>query len=306
MKNLFKIFSKDLLDNNPDLFTSQIEKDPGFSSAYTGKKSKVFINQVPYISPYEIIDGKLDSDISYKINSYGHRCDEFEKNSKPHILYSGCSNTTGMSTPFEINWATMLHKKINNNNKFFRLSYCSGSYQKIILNLFKYFSEFGNPEYLFLLLPNTSREMTFLNELDISYEKRKVVDNLSYVDAGYIYPWEEKDFVNEKNYLISSIEHHKKMFLLSYSYLFILKQYCISNNIQLIYATWDKYQEDLLLKMSEFDDMINLYDDQYYKYIYDNKDRKDKYLMAARDGEHLGVLDSEYIANKFYERYLNV
>ena len=61
----------------------------------------------------------------------------------------------------------------------------------------------------------------------------------------------------------------------------------------------------MLLSFPFFDDMINLYDNEYYKYVYDNKKRKDKYLMAARDGEHFGVLDSEYVANKFYERYLN-
>jgi hypothetical protein len=305
MKNLSKIFANDLIDNNPNLFTLDIEKDPGFSSAYDGKKSNVVIKDIPYISPYEIIDGEMDPDISYKINSYGHRCDEFKNNPSPHILYSGCSNTTGMATPFEINWATMLHNKINNKGDFFRLSYCSGSYQKIILNLFKYFKLFGNPSHLFLLLPNTSREMNFLNELDIDYEKRKFIDNLSYVDTGYIYPWEEKEVDLNKKYLTASIESHKRMFILSYSYLFMLKQYCDSNNIKLIYSTWDKHQSNLLLKMPEFNDMIDIYDDDYYKYIYENKNRKDKYLMAARDGDHLGVLDSEYISNIFYDRYIN-
>jgi hypothetical protein len=57
--------------------------------------------------------------------------------------------------------------------------------------------------------------------------------------------------------------------------------------------------------MPEFNDMIDIYDDNYYKYIYENKNRKDKYLMAARDGDHLGVLDSEYISNIFYDRYIN-
>lgn len=305
MTNLSKIFSKDLLENNPNLFTFNLEKDPGFSSAYMGKTSEVVINEVPYISQYEFVDGKLDPDISYKINSNGHRSDEFKKNPKDHILYSGCSNTTGMAAPFDINWATMLHKKINLNNDFFRLSYCSGSFQKIILNLFKYFNLFGNPSTLFLLLPNTSREMSFLNELDIDYEKRKFVDNLSYVDMGYLYPWEENDIDSDKKYLTTSIENHKRMFILSYSCLFMLKQYCVSNNIKLIYSTWDKYQSNLLLKIPEFNDMIDIYTDEYYKYIYDNRNRKDKYLMSARDGDHIGVLDSEYISDIFYERYKN-
>lgn len=298
MSRLSKKFSNDLFENNKLFFKTSIQPDPAFYG-------KDYSQEIKCISPYEVIDELLDPEISYIVNSYGHRSDEFIKTSD-YVLYSGCSNTTGMAAPLDVNWAAMLHKKINKDSQFFRLSYCSGGYQKIILNLFKYFNEFGNPKTLFLLLPHTSREINFLNDLSIPKNKRGLISSLNLVEMGYPYPWEESETFNSELLYATSIEHHKKMFVDSYSLLFMLKQYCLSNGIKLIYSTWDKYQEDGLLSIPFFNDMINLYDDQYYKYIYDNKDRKDKYLMAARDGEHLGVLDSEYIANKFYERYLNV
>ena len=297
MSKLSKIFSRDVLENNKDFFKTSVQPDP----AFYGKDYNQEINS---ISPYEVIEGVLDPEISYVVNSYGHRSDEFIKASD-YVLYSGCSNTTGMAAPFDINWATMLHKKINKDSQFFRLSYCSGGYQKIILNLFKYFHQFGNPKTLFLLLPHTSREINFLNDLSIPKNKRKVISSLNVLEIGYPYPWEESEEFNSDLLYVTSIEHHKKMFIDSYSSLFMLKQYCLSNNINLIYSTWDKYQEHMLLSIPFFDDMISLYDDKYYKYVYDNKERKDKYLMAARDKEHFGVLDSEYVANKFYERYLD-
>ena len=132
-----------------------------------------------------------------------------------------------------------------------------------------------------------------------------LLNSLNLLEIGYPYPWEKSEKFNSDLLYFTSTEHHKKMFVDSYSMLFILKQYCLSNDINLIYSTWDKYQEHMLLSIPFFDDMINLYDNEYYKYVYDNKKRKDKYLMAARDDEHFGVLDSEYVANKFYERYLN-
>jgi len=300
LTNLSKIFSRDILENNKELFKNSIQPDPAFYSAIN-----LNLNKVDYISPSEFINGELDEDISYLINYYGHRSDEFSKiHNNKHILYSGCSNTTGMAAPYKINWATMLHDKINLGNDFYRLSYCSGGYQKIILNLFKYFNEFGNPEVLFLLLPHTSREILFLNSSDVPKENLKNINFLSAIEMGYLYPWEEND-LDDKTYYITSVENHKRLFLQSYSYLYMLKQYCVSSGIKLIYSTWDKYQSDLLLKMPQFNDMIDIYDNNYYKYIYDNKNRKDKYLMAARDGDHLGVLDSEYISNIFYDRYIN-
>lgn len=299
MTNLPKIFAKDILENNKDLFSNLVQPDPGFSAAINNN-----LKSVPYITPFEIINGELDPDIKYDINSYGHRSDEFNTvHDGIHILYSGCSNTTGMAAPFDINWATMLHKKINMQNSFYRLSYCSGGYQKIILNLFKYFKNFGNPDVLFVLLPHTSREILFLSPQDINLNNKKI--NLSSaIEMGYLYPWEESD-LDDKEYYITSVENHKRLFVQSYSYLYMLKQYCESSGIRLIYSTWDKHQSELLLKISEFNDMIHLYTDEYYKYIYDNKNRKDEYLMYARDGEHLGVLDSEYISDIFYERYKN-
>jgi hypothetical protein len=298
LKNLVKQFSNELIENNLNFFNSSIQADPAFYK-------KNYKEEIKCISPYEIVDGLLDPEINYIVNSYGHRSDEFVK-CKNYVLYSGCSNTTGMAAPFNINWATMLHKKINSNLPFFRLSYCSGGYQTIILNLFKYFKEFGNPETLFLLLPHTSREINFLNNLDIPKSKRHSLNSLKLLEIGYPYPWEKSEKFNSDLLYFTSTEHHKKMFVDSYSMLFILKQYCTSNNINLIYSTWDKYQSELLLKISEFNDMIHLYTDEYYKYIYDNKNRKDKYLMYARDGEHFGILDSEHVANKFYERYKSV
>ncbi len=54
------------------------------------------------------------TDIEYKYNNYGFRCDDFESWEKHpfRILYAGCSMTEGIGLPLKDIWPTLLHNKI--------------------------------------------------------------------------------------------------------------------------------------------------------------------------------------------------
>lgn len=312
MNNLPKIFATEILKNNPNRFSDNIEIDPALNLAFSqdnGFFTKKIKSSLPYVSPNELINGVQDPEISYIVNNHGHRCDNFSNTHYgKHILFSGCSNTTGMAMPFEKNWARILYNKINSieeNSGFYRLSFCSGGYQKIILNIFKYCKQFGNPDIIFLLLPNTSRELKFLGYNEVDAEDLKLINIMHCVEIGYPYPWEEKEIDDKKNYTFTYLEHHKQMFMNSFIMVKMLEQYCYSNKISLYMGSWDKYQKFLLENIESLDRFYKIFNKDYEKYTYENKNRKEEYLFFARDGQHLGILDSEFIANRFFEEYLN-
>jgi hypothetical protein len=77
--------------------------------------------------------GWIDRKITYKFNSLGFRCDEFEQN-RDCILFLGCSYTFGVGLPLETIWPTLVANKLKlkcynlgigggSNDTAFRLGY---------------------------------------------------------------------------------------------------------------------------------------------------------------------------------------
>lgn len=65
-----------------------------------------------------------ESDISYRMNSYGFRCDEFDSQSTtPTIAYIGCSVTEGIGLPSDKTWPYVLHENIRQRNPNTHLPY---------------------------------------------------------------------------------------------------------------------------------------------------------------------------------------
>jgi hypothetical protein len=118
--------------------------------------------------PYLDKQGDLKNNIFYRKNNYGYRCDDFiEKHDKKHILFSGCSMTSGSGLEESEIWSNMLYQELNKNNEYsgyFNLAISGNTVAKIIYNLFKYFKLFGNPEVIFLLLPPIDRKDKFLKD----------------------------------------------------------------------------------------------------------------------------------------------
>lgn len=54
-----------------------------------------------------------DYDITYDMNAYGFRCDQFDTtNQYPNLAYLGCSVTEGIGLPSQDTWAYRLHSEI--------------------------------------------------------------------------------------------------------------------------------------------------------------------------------------------------
>jgi hypothetical protein len=153
-----------------------------------------------------------------------------------------------------------------------------------VFDLFRYFNEYGNPDFIFFNMPDISRFYAINTNNDIC-------------DAFYL---DESGF----NQIIE---------VLNYQYYTMLHQYCKSNNIKLISFSWVNIED-------EFDESfkknnINTFDTFYQtdikeikKFIkqYKNNNKHIDFMEMSRDGVHQGVGYHEYWANFIYDKYLEM
>lgn len=218
-----------------------------------------------------------------KLNSNGYRCENFTKNHNgKHILFSGCSVTWGSGLLLDEIWSKILYEKIQLKEKcsgYFNLAIPGTGIPDQVINIFKYCKEYGNPEYIFIALPDLSRFYFYDKEKDIFY-------NSFYSEDKSI------NFV--------------KLFV--YQYYFMLDQYCTSNNIKLLSFTYNyptnKENSFNFLFKNKFKTFHNIDINVLLEYVYNNKNNE--YYELARDKEHYGTSYHEYWANFIYSKYLEL
>jgi hypothetical protein len=210
-----------------------------------------------------------------EINFLNFRSDNFIKeHNKKHILFSGCSQTFGVGLKKHELWSYKLYNKINNIEKcsgYFNLAVPGSSIPNIVINLFKYFEEYGNPDTVFFNLPNTER---FYN-----YDK----DTKNFYDS--MFSNEYSDFFN----------------LLSYQYYFMLSKYCKSNKIKLISFSW--HEKTTHFMSDKFKDFVRIPNNESISFIFDKYKKDEDFIITARDGIHLGIGFNDYWAERAYHEY---
>jgi hypothetical protein len=228
------------------------------------------------------------SEYEEEFNSYGYRSDNFleksEKHNGAHVLFSGCSQTIGFALDKRELWSKILYDKINKDKKcsgYFNLAISGSGIQIIISNLFKYFKNFGNPDYIFLNLPDPFRFIGFSPESD-SYKK---------------ITFNTKDS-----------EIQKFLCLINYHYYLMLEQYCNNNNIKLYSVSWHMDEPKYYNTNSFFSIFKTFIEIDYQKMqkdiINDEKKYSPEYYYYARDGVHDGIGYNAWLANFLYNEYL--
>lgn len=163
-------------------------------------------------------DDLTSKNFNLSYNSKNFACDEFiSKHSGSHIVFSGCSNTFGWEMNNTQTWAYKTYERISNEIKcsgYFNLAQPGAGIMEIVINLFRYFKLYGNPDYIFLNLPEQPRTLNYIN---LEFENKNI--------NGYARRfYDSKDFENT--------------ILLNYHYYFMLNQYCDTNNIKLYSFSW--------------------------------------------------------------------
>lgn len=227
---------------------------------------------------------RIDKDIVYKTNSEGLRCDELsDAHEKHHIIFAGCSFTFGEGLPYKSNWSGQLFEKLNREiglSGFYNLGYSGGSVDYICNAIYKYIKIFGKPEALFVLFPDFARRA-------IKYEEKELV----------IMP--ERTSVLDMQHAWSDVGGDP--FQYQYKQIMNLYNFCIKNNIKMIWSTW-KYEDAQLIDPAA-PGYVLLSDEIISRNIVVPKHLPKKYYNNSRDKSHPGILYNSSVAKLFKERY---
>jgi len=214
--------------------------------------------------------------INYKLNNFGHRCDDFKiDHEKKHILFAGCSFTFGEGLGYKENWSGYLYSKLNEKydcDGYYSLGFQNGFISHIVYSILRYCEQFGNPEVLFCFFPDSVRKITLdkKNNFVISY-----------------------GFNN-----IESAEGRSR----AYYSIYFLEKYCEMNNIKLYWSSWHQEDREFYNKLP-FKRFFNIKEED----ILLNSDTSQKnhpLYRIARDNAHPGLKYSSGLANVFYNIFI--
>lgn len=247
-----------------------------------------------------------DDKVRYYFNSLGFRSDEFlENHTGKHVLFAGCSETEGFGGNLEDCWSHMVYTELCKKEKisgFFNLSRAGWGNEIIIANIIQYISRYGKPDKIYMLLPNLSRMFEYVGQ----------EENLETYRHTQLTPyWSQKEVKGNdgEKRKRQTLEHQRNMIP---SFLILMKlfeEYCMSNNIKLVWGTWAQEDGANYKNLNVFNSFIKLPDhaDVLLKsknFLPKDKEKR-KHLLKKRDGHHgylyhymwaqsfLGLLDTK-------------
>jgi hypothetical protein len=262
-----------ILESN-EIFSFQINKDILFSDS---PKSKITKNNI-------LANNKIFIGTSQKeLNSTGYRSDEFIYEHKfSHIIFSGCSYTWGSGINKNDVWSKKVYDLISKNQNcsgYFNLGVPGSSMLNQIADIFKYCKTYGNPNVIFLNIPDPRRFYIYNKTLDIFHDGNYEVESLNIIK------------------------------ILNFQYYFLLDQYCNSNNIQLYCFSWnnqpklfDKNNDKIINNFKNFY-RLNIKENASHVFDYKSNNKGDVHADTAADGMHLGTAHHDYWANFIYKKY---
>jgi hypothetical protein len=254
--------------------------------------NNVLISPVDKYENWDIFFKKENTALNKnEINDNGFRSDNFTTvHNGKHILFAGCSYTWGSGLKIDEVWSKITYNKISKDTKcsgFFNIGVPGTSIINQIFYIFKYCNIYGNPDIIFLNIPDLKR-FYFYNRKDKNF-----------YDGGY-----------HGEFIENTIER------LSFEYYYMLEQYCIINGIKLYSFSWylsEKNTRSFMRNGRTTDSVLKNFK-TFYKYSqneaidfifeYKEKNKEDKFLDLSRDKDHLGTAYhafwSQFILDKFY------
>lgn len=230
-----------------------------------------------------------DGTFTYKYNKQGFRSDDFTRShsGKHHILFAGCSQTEGVGSPLDTIWTKKLHsmlEKTNDVGGFYSIARAGFGWQKIISNYHIYAEEFGHPDYLFVMMPNVGRLFEWQEEENQWYYVQRYPNGELGQDPG------ERNGQILKEFSISKAEH-RRLFIDFVAAWKLFERYLESNNVKMIWASWDYKENNNYLRANFSKNYVHLDPKSLEDYIESVRPdgKLQKHDMLRRDG-HDGIL----------------
>lgn len=251
------------------------------------------------VLPVESADD--DGQVDYFYNSDYFRCDEFtNKHGKRHILFGGCSNTEGVGGQLDTVWTTLVHKELSKKEDvggFYSISKSGFGWQKIINAFQTYVSKYGFPTHFFVLLPNFGRFFEWNEENNVWYYVQRYPGKN---DFGDLEKRELKPTQLQERPITLKEQREKFIdFVITWK---LFEQYCKSNNVKLIWATWEANDQSDLELVKTFESFFSINFNEFPNFILNQRPsgKLNKHDLKRRDG-HNGILWHEYWAKTFLE-----
>lgn len=226
------------------------------------------------------------TDITYRYNKHGFRCDDFDIKTDFPILFLGCSFTEGIGLPLEHLWTNILLNKIRNRvNKYipyWSLSLSASGLDTVANFLYWHKKNFNiKIKYIISLLPPTSRrEYKFKNKnytlwlnANEHYNLNKKIIDPVFTDENYSLHQSERSLI----IIDSLIENLNSKFVFS--------DWKIKTN-----HSRDRHFFIEKLKNHNY---VNYPNPEIYEVDY------------ARDSSHPGPTMNTQIANNFWNEYFD-
>jgi hypothetical protein len=234
----------------------------------------------------------------FPLNSQNFRCSEFVTGHEgKHVLFSGCSVTYGVGLYTKETWSNVLYNKMQQRENlagYYNLGTPGTSTFDIVSNVFKYMSLYGNPDAIFLDLPDMNRFY--------SIKDQDILNRVNVNASGYV-----------KHILSKLIFHsmwrgtpNKDVEILkvyAYNSLMMLEEYCKSNNIKLYIFSYVEDTINFLLD-TDLTRVFNINQNEVLMSLYEkNKKNPSEFFLTARDGRHHGYGFHQVWADKMFEFY---
>lgn len=166
--------------------------------------------------------------ITYKLNSQGFRCDEFDGG--PYVLALGCSYTAGIGLPYETLWPTLVGEQLG--LKVANLAW-GGYSADTCFRLAEYWIPELRPDYVCMLTPPRSRIELMLDEDNPQTRKNKIEifmpqsqSKLYSPNDQYLKHW----FINGENARLNQVKN-----------ILALRQFCADLNIKCAVYNAEEY-----------------------------------------------------------------
>jgi hypothetical protein len=228
----------------------------------------------------------------YKLNSSQLRCDEFTtEHDGKHVVFAGCSMTAGEGIPENKLWTKKLYNRLSQDHKmsgYFNIAFPGATIMEVVIQIFKYIKLYGNPEILFVNLPDIDREYVNISSTNIKEVDRNPIDNVK---------------VSKVNYL-------------SIGMYMSLVEYCRSNGIKLYAYSWstkEMSQRFIHFELDPRDYFDNFHvftgeDIWKHSHAYTEAHKQDiweKYYFQALDESHAGVALQDFFYHFIYNIYIS-
>lgn len=226
-----------------------------------------------------------DSDIIYKYNNHGFRCDNFEGKSELPILFIGCSFTEGIGVPAEQIWSNLLLEKIKTKTQkkipYWSVSISAAGVDTIATNLYWFYKTFNKKvKYVVGLFPGSARR------------------EFKYNTTNYrLWMNANESYNSDCSSLIDPVFSDEEFALCQSERSLMLIDSLVENlDAKLVYSNW-KLFENVCSDDHFFKKQLST-----HRYI-DYPDPTIYQLDYARDGDHPGPTMHNKIAEYFWDQY---